>query len=150
MSFFAVIAPEWMPVFLTAPFFVRLALALFLAILFLQSGLDKVFQWQGNLGWLKGHFAKTPFKNQVPLLLATITLFEVLAGLCSALGVLELFYFQDLNRVTWALVGAELSAVSLLMLFFGQRIAQDYPGAATLVPYFLVAIAAVWMFGMGG
>ena len=29
----------------------------FLAILFLQSGLDKVFDWKVNLEWLKGHFA---------------------------------------------------------------------------------------------
>ena len=31
---------------------------LFLAITFLQSGYDKLFYWNDNLGWLKGHFSK--------------------------------------------------------------------------------------------
>ena len=45
--------------------------ALLVAILFLQSGLDKVFDWKGNLDWLTGHFAKTFMGRMVPLLLAT-------------------------------------------------------------------------------
>ena len=32
---------------------------LLVAILFIQSGLDKVFDWKGNLEWLTGHFSKT-------------------------------------------------------------------------------------------
>ena len=32
----------------------------FLAILFLQSGIDKVVDRRGNLEWLTGHFAKSP------------------------------------------------------------------------------------------
>jgi hypothetical protein len=32
----------------------------FLAILFLQSGIDKVIDHRSNLEWLKGHFAKSP------------------------------------------------------------------------------------------
>ena len=31
--------------------------ALLVSILFIQSGLDKVFDWIGNVEWLKGHFA---------------------------------------------------------------------------------------------
>jgi hypothetical protein len=30
-------------------------------------------------------------------------------------------------------------------LFFGQRMAKDYPGAATLVPYFLLTLAAIYL-----
>ena len=40
----------------------------FLAILFLQSGIDKVVDRRGNLEWLKGHFAKSPLAGMVPLL----------------------------------------------------------------------------------
>ncbi len=58
----------------------------FLAILFLQSGLDKVFDWKGNLEWLTGHFANSPLKGMVPLLLGVVTLVEVSAGVCSAIG----------------------------------------------------------------
>jgi hypothetical protein len=32
-----------------------------------------------------------------------------------------------------------LSVTAILMLFFGQRLAKDYVGAAALVPYFIVA-----------
>ena len=41
----------------------------FLAILFLQSGIDKVIYRRGNLEWLTGHFAKSPLAGIVPALL---------------------------------------------------------------------------------
>ena len=58
--------------------------ALFVAILFIQSGLDKVFDWKGNLGWLTGHFSKTFLAGTVPIMLGTITLLEIATGLLSA------------------------------------------------------------------
>ncbi|HMI84672.1 MAG TPA: hypothetical protein VK550_11310 [Polyangiaceae bacterium] len=42
------------------------------------------------------------------------------------------------NR-TFAALGALLSIAAILMLFFGQRLAKDYAGAAALVPYFILA-----------
>ena len=42
-----------------------------------------------------------------------------------------------------ALWGAALSGLSFLALFFGQRMAKDYAGAAGLVPYFLVSLVAL-------
>jgi len=43
--------------------------------------------------------------------------------------------------------GAVLSGISLCALFFGQRVAKDYAGAAVLVPYFLLALVAMWLLG---
>ena len=40
-------------------YLLQLFVSLFLAILFLQSGFDKIVDRQGNLEWLKGHFAKS-------------------------------------------------------------------------------------------
>jgi hypothetical protein len=40
----------------------------FLAILFLQSRIDKVVDRRGNLEWLKGHFAKIPWLEWCPRL----------------------------------------------------------------------------------
>jgi hypothetical protein len=37
-----------------------------------------------------------------------------------------------------------VSGVTFLALFFGQRMAKDYAGAAALVPYFLVSLAAIF------
>lgn len=119
---------------------VQLLTAAILAILFLQSGLDKVFDWKGNLGWLQGHFAKSMLKSVVPILLFIITIFEIAAGLVSAIGLILLFTSGD---TTFAMLGAQLAALSIVMLFFGQRIAKDYAGAATLVPYFILAIFGI-------
>ena len=62
--------------------------AIMLGILFIQSGLDKVFDWKGNLEWLNGHFSKTFLGSFVPVLLATITVMELATGLLSAIGVI--------------------------------------------------------------
>jgi len=123
--------------------FVQLVIAAFLAILFLQSGLDKVFQWKGNLAWLTGHFAKTFLSGSVPLMLGVITLLEVASGTCCAIGLVEIVFWKT---SFFALLGAEIAAAVLVMLFFGQRIAQDYAGAAGLVPYFIVTLISIFLF----
>lgn len=117
-------------------------IALFLAILFLQSGLDKVSDRKGNLAWLQGHFANSPLKNMVPAMLGAITVLEVAAGLLCLSGIINLVWKQcDL----WIFWGCLLSAVSLLCLFFGQRMAKDYAGALGLVPYFIVTLIGLWL-----
>ena len=121
--------------------------AALLAILFLQSGFDKVVDRKGNVEWLTGHFASSPLAGSVPAMLTVITVFELLAGAFSAVGVLEIL-FTDSRGIATA--GALFSAASLVQLFFGQRIAKDYAGAAVLVPYFLLAILAVLLFRLPG
>ncbi len=116
----------------------------FLAILFLQSGLDKVVNYKGNLEWLTGHFAKSPLKNTVGLLMPVLTILEVAAGIFSAIGVIQIILG---NGTQMGLIGAQLSALSILSLFFGQRLAKDYEGAGGLVGYFLVCLAAIYMLG---
>lgn len=122
--------------------FSKLAVSAFLAILFLQSGFDKVFNWQGNLDWLKGHFAKTFLKDSVPYMLGVVTFLEVVSGIFCGVGSLEILFW---GSTKFSLLGAELSALVLVMLFFGQRIAQDYAGAAGLVPYFLVSLVSIFL-----
>lgn len=115
----------------------------FFAILFLQSGLDKVFDWNGNLNWLKGHFAQSPLKGTVPLLLGILTFMEVASGVVSAVGAAFMVFTGNTEIAFW---GVLLSSLSLLMLFFGQRMAKDYAGAASLVPYFLCALFVLFLF----
>ncbi|OJT18499.1 DoxX family protein [Archangium sp. Cb G35] len=119
---------------------VQVLCALFLAITFLQSGLDKVIDWKGNLGWLTGHFAKSPLRGVVPPMLATITLMELAAGAVSAAGLVVLVLSGGTRVAMW---GAALSGLSFVALFFGQRMAKDYAGAGGLVPYFLVTLVAL-------
>lgn len=111
--------------------------ALFIAILFIQSGLDKVLDWNGNLGFLKDHFSKTVLAGLVPMMLATITLLEVATGLFAAAGIVYFIFSGSMSVVFYAAI---LGAIALTALFFGQRIAKDYPGAAVLVPYFLLVL----------
>jgi hypothetical protein len=114
----------------------------FLAILFLQSGIDKIIDRRGNLEWLNGHFAKSPLAGIVPALLTTITILEVAAGTLSAVGCVFMILSRD---STVAFYGAVVSAVAIIALFFGQRMAKDYAGAAVLIPYFLLALVAIYL-----
>ena len=114
----------------------------FLAILFLQSGIDKIVDRRGNFEWLKGHFAKSPLAGIVPALLICITILEVAAGALSGIGCLLIIVLKD---STIAFYGAILSAAAITALFFGQRIAKEYAGAAVLVPYFLLTLVAIYL-----
>jgi diacylglycerol kinase len=114
----------------------------FLAVLFLQSAIDKVVDRRGNMEWLKGHFAKTPLAKMVPAMVLAITILELAAGALSAIGCALVLFLDD---STVAFYGAVLAAISVLALFFGQRIAKDYPGAATLVPYFLLTLVSIYV-----
>src|SRR5207244_9956660 len=127
-----------------AIYLLQILVSAFLAILFLQSGIDKIVDRRGNLDWLKGHFAKSPLAGIVPAMVTTITILEIAAGALSAIGCVVIILSRD---STLAFYGAVISAIAIIALFFGQRMAEDYAGAAVLVPYFLLAFAAIYLFG---
>ena len=121
-------------------YLLQVLVSLFLAILFLQSGIDKIVDRQGNLEWLRGHFAKSPLAGVVPLMFLALTILEVAAGALSAIGCALIILSHN---STVAFYGAIVSAIAIIALFFGQRIAKDYAGAAVLVPYFLLTLVAI-------
>ncbi|HSJ12368.1 MAG TPA: hypothetical protein VK916_06760 [Gillisia sp.] len=124
------------------PFITEILILLFIIITFLQSGLDKVLDWKGNTGWLKGHFSKTFLAGQVPVMLGVILVLEVITGLLAIIGIAQLI----LNASpTMALYACILAAITLLMLLFGQRVAKDYAGAFTITGYFVVVILGVYI-----
>jgi diacylglycerol kinase len=129
-----------------ATYLMQIFASAFLAILFLQSGIDKIVDRRGNFEWLKGHFAKSPLAGIVPALLIGITILEIGAGALSAVGCVLLILVKD---STIAFYGAILSAAAITALFFGQRIAKDYAGAAVLVPYFLLTLVAIYLLAQG-
>jgi hypothetical protein len=128
--------------FTEATYLMQIFAAAFLAILFLQSGIDKVIDRRGNLEWLKGHFAKSPLVAVVPPLLIMITVLELAAGVLSGVGCFAVILLHD---STIAFYGAVISAIAIIALFFGQRLAKDYAGASVLVPYFLLTLAAIYL-----
>lgn len=121
----------------------QLIILAFLAITFLQSGYDKATDWNGNIGWLKGHFAQTPLKNQVPMALATILFLETLSGILAVVGMVQILQSSSTQMGHWACL---LSAITLLFLLLGQRLAKDYDGARTIVIYLIPNLLGLyWM-----
>lgn len=116
--------------------------ALLVAILFIQSGLDKVLDWKGNLDWLTGHFSKTFLSRYVWIMLAKITVAELLTGFIAAAGII---YFFAAGSTILIFCASVLGTASITALFFGQRVAKDYAGAAVLVPYFILLIAMMYL-----
>lgn len=128
-----------------ATLLMQLFTSLFMGILFIQSGLDKVFNYQGEKSFYTSHFSKSVLKNTVGLLMPTITIAELAAGFLSGIG----FVLILINGHTGvAELGMLCSALSICMLFFGQRMAKDYAGSAVLVPYFLVALVGLYFYSV--
>lgn len=114
--------------------------ATFTAILFLQSGVDKVLDFQGNLGWLKDYFGKTFLSPIVPFMFAMLTVVELAAGIFSVMGVGHLLVSGD---KTIAQIGVELAALAFVALLFGQRIAKDYTASANTAAYFGMSLVGL-------
>lgn len=131
---------------LTPDHLLQLAFAAFAAVLFLQSGLDKLFNWKAEKDFYTKHFSKSILNGTVPLLLPVITVMELSAGLLCAIGFGQVLLTADTGIGTAGMICA---ITAIIMLFFGQRVAKDYKGAAVLVPYFLMAAIGLFVFVAG-
>src|SRR2546427_2135440 len=89
----------------------QILVSAFLAILFLQSGIDKIVDRRGNLEWLKGHFATSPLAGNVSPPLSDITNLQVAGGGVSALWCLLLLFLRD---STLSVFGAVTSATAII------------------------------------
>ena len=118
----------------------QIFIAIFLFIAFFQSGLDKVIDRKGNLDFLKAHFSDTPLIKIIPIMLLILTFLEIIGSLMLGYGV----YYAFVNRSTlWIFYGFVVIAITIIILFAGQRIAKDYLGAADLVPYFILIMLGI-------
>lgn len=128
---------------LTRVSLLQMAFSAMAAVLFLQSGLDKALNWKGEKEFLTAHFAKSILKGTVPIILPVITMIELGAGIFSTIG---FFYVLFGRGSTIGLFGMTLAVKAIFLLFFGQRVAKDYAGAASLIPYFLMCAAGIWVY----
>ena len=118
----------------------QIFIAIFLFIAFFQSGLDKVIDRKGNLDFLKAHFSDSPIIKIIPIMLLILTFLEIIGSLMLGYGV----YYAFVNRSTlWIFYGFVVIAITIVILFAGQRIAKDYIGAADLVPYFILIMLGI-------
>ena len=120
----------------------ELLILLFLIVTFLQSGIDKIVDWNGNLGFIKDHFKNSPLKNMVPLLLGVVLITEVVAALFMVVGIYQII---SSGVKEFAIYGVELSALTLIFLLIGQRLAKDYAGAMTLAVYFIITVFGLYV-----
>ena len=115
----------------------------FVLITFLQSGIDKITDWNGNVAYIKSVFEKTFLAKFSTFLLAIIAVAEVVVGILAIVGMYQILVHQD---TFYGLLALILSAKVLLALLFGQRIAKDYAGAMTIAVYFGVVLFGVYVF----
>ena len=117
----------------------------FAAILFLQTGLDKLFNFRENEQYIASVFAKTVLNKISTILFVLLAVMEITAAFWSVFGAVMLIWKGD---SIWAWRAMVLGAVTLLCLFGGQRIAKDYAGASGIVPYLLVFIAGLFLLAV--
>tara|TARA_Y100001970_G_C13840146_1_gene654047 strand:- start:230 stop:655 length:426 start_codon:yes stop_codon:yes gene_type:complete len=110
-------------------------IGIFISIALLQSGIDKVLDRKENLSWLSDHFSDTILNKNVPLLLLIVTIIELLSGFLLLLGGL---YNIIISNSDLLILGFLTSSINFIFLFFGQRVAKDYDGAAVIVNYFIL------------
>jgi hypothetical protein len=111
------------------------------SILFIQSSLDKIFNWKSELEFNKQHFSKTFLKPTVPLMLGVLTCMELSSGLLSAAGVC---FVLKAGGISISFYANLLCATTFIVLFLGQRIAKDYGGAQSLISYFIVSLIGIY------
>jgi uncharacterized membrane protein YphA (DoxX/SURF4 family) len=117
---------------------------IFLAITFIQSAADKLFDWKESIFWLREHFFETIFAKIVPTALAILVILEIASGVLSTVGAIRLIVFND--RI-FGFYGSIFCCISLLIMLLAERIAKDYEGAKTITIYFIPAVLVVYWLG---
>ena len=121
----------------------QVLIALFLGVAMTQSGFDKIIDWKGNKSFLIDHFCITFLSQFVTPLLVVVLILELAGGIICFIGVGEVFIYNNNQLIK---VGLIIIAIDLISLFFGQRLAKDYDGAAVLVNYFILTIIGLLTF----
>jgi len=120
----------------------ELIILVFLAIVFLESSIDKITNWKGNIKWLKPHFSKTFLKNKIRFSLGIILFLEIIVGVLAVLAILSISINQNTKI---ALITAIIASICLLFLLLGQRLAKDYDGARTIVIYLIPTLFLIYL-----
>ena len=117
-----------------------LLVLVFFLIVFIQSGLDKIFDYKGNLNFLKDLLKIYFSPTLIELALISVTILELTSGILCLIGIIN-FVFNDSNFV--GLIGLIVGSIALLVLLFGQRVSKNYDGAKTIAIYFILAMIGI-------
>ena len=117
-----------------------LLVLVFFLIVFIQSGLDKIFDYKGNLNFLKDLLKIYFSPTLIELALISVTILELTSGILCLIGIIN-FVFNDSNII--GLLGLIIGSIALLVLLFGQRVSKNYDGAKTIAIYFILAMIGI-------
>ena len=119
------------------------SISLFIGIVMMQSGLDKIFNWESELEFITDKFSKTILANFSTFGLIQVTILETLSGVLCLFGSIMTIFFDE---TSYGIMGLILAIASLSILMLGQRISKDYDGAAALVPYFILVSFGLFVY----
>ena len=112
----------------------------FFSIVFIQSGVDKVFDYKGNLSFLndllRGFFSR-PLIN---FALISVAILELTSGILCLIGIFDAIFNPSYFIGKLGLI---IGSLALLVLLFGQRVSKNYDGAKTIAVYFILAMLGI-------
>ena len=122
---------------------VQILSSIFFAIVFFQSGIDKVIDRKGNINFFENHFKNTLFHKIHAQALTALMLLELIAASLCAYGCIYSIVYKNTDFIFYGLF---VTSFILLSLLLGQRIAKDYVGAADITIYFILCIITIMSF----
>ena len=122
---------------------VQVLSSIFFAIVFFQSGIDKVIDRKGNINFFENHFKNTLFHKIYAQALTALMLLELIAASLCAYGCIYSIVYKNTDFIFYGLL---VTSFILLSLLLGQRIAKDYVGAADIAIYFILCIITIISF----
>ena len=122
---------------------VQILSSIFFAIVFFQSGTDKVIDRKGNINFFENHFKNTLFHKIHAQALTALMLLELIAASLCAYGCIYSIVYKNTDFIFYGLL---VTSFILLSLLLGQRIAKDYVGAADIAIYFILCIITIISF----
>ena len=122
---------------------VQILSSIFFAIVFFQSGIDKVIDRKGNINFFENHFKNTLFHKIYAQALTALMLLELIAASLCAYGSIYSIFYKNTDFIFYGLL---VTSFILLSLLLGQRIAKDYVGAADITIYFILCIITIMSF----
>ena len=122
---------------------VQILSSIFFAIVFFQSGIDKVIDRKGNINFFENHFKNTLFHKIYAQALTALMLLELIAASLCAYGCIYSIVYKNTDFIFYGLL---VTSFILLSLLLGHRIAKDYVGAADITIYFILCIITIMSF----
>ena len=121
----------------------QILVSIFFSINFFLSSIDNINDREGNLKFFNQHFKETFLQNYTSISLNLLALLEITSAfLCCLGGFYNLLYHESICIY----YGFLMSAIVLLSLLLGQRLAKDYAGAADIAIYFILCIVTILTF----